>query len=439
LREQEAEQYLACYFPPEYQPTADLFAEYRRKVREEAPSCGEHHSDGAAARLIPSGDPMPEVVRRAYARHAPAVDGDLAAVFARAVSVLEAPSKTRRELPDLPISVLCDEIWQHHSNLRYRFDVEQESGRLAYLRWLVDQGAAELGIPTIFLEQARLAVNRQRIRELESDDEPIELSPPPGADPDVPQPPATSDALAGLIAAHDAERDRMRRLQADIRLLVSSNKSLRRDVLSLRVRRWRDEETIHALEDELAQTRDALKQRSQKLARLRIWFGLPFADWLRRSPRPSTAEIERRELLEGDGPFFRRGFLVGETAAIVGTTVQRIKSAPSGTMIFGPYINLPTGRYAVTIDARLYQRLPLLANFKVDVVCNGAQRIVEARRFHLHSLARWRRFELVFSVRHGQGYPDFEIRIWARKQTPLEIGRIGIYELAGKTGTVLAA
>ena len=42
-----------------------------------------------------------------------------------------------------------------------------------------------------------------------------------------------------------------------------------------------------------------------------------------------------------------------------------------------------------------------------------------------------RRFELVFTVCEGDDYPDFEMRIWARMGTALEIGRIDLYELPG--------
>ena len=34
-----------------------------------------------------------------------------------------------------------------------------------------------------------------------------------------------------------------------------------------------------------------------------------------------------------------------------------------------------------------------------------------------------------FTVGAGEDYPDFEVRIWARKGTPLEIGRIDLYRL----------
>src|SRR5205807_387822 len=83
--------------------------------------------------------------------HAPAVDGDASEVFARGVSVLNTPSRTRADLPDLPITILYDEIWQHHADLRHRFAVDQANGRVAYLQWLVESGATELGLPAAFL------------------------------------------------------------------------------------------------------------------------------------------------------------------------------------------------------------------------------------------------------------------------------------------------
>ena len=444
LREEDAEQYLARHFPTEYRPFTGLFAEYRKKVEDEGPFCAADLPGAAAERRPPAPEAVPEVVRRAFARYGPAVDGDGAAVFARAVDILNAPSGAHRDLPDLPITILYDEIWQRHGDLRYRFAVDRERGRLSYLRWLVELGATELAIPAIFLVSARATVDRARLRELEAGDE--EAGTPAAiGDPGVPALPAAADTLASLIVARDTDRDRITRQQADIRLLARSNKGLRREVLGLRVHRWRDEERIQALDKELAQTRearDAATRRSRDLAAeiatLRSGFRLRFADWFARPPQPVPAEPARPEILGGEAPFFKRGFLVGETAASGTATVKRIKNAPSGTMIFGPYLTLPAGRYAATIDARLYRRLPVSANFTVEVVCDGAQRVVERRRFRLYSLAGWRRFEVVFRVWDGEDYPDFEIRIWARRGTPLEIARIDLHELTDKTATAPA-
>ena len=267
------------------------------------------------------------------------------------------------------------------------------------------------------------------------------------ADPGLPVPPAAADApdpldmITALIAARDAERDRTRRQDNDIALLVANNKALRREVQALRVRGWRDAERIQALETELAQTwraRDSDNRYNRLLAdeitTLRSQSGRrpawsPLAGWLRAPPRSNLTECARRPLLAGDGPFFQRGFLLGDAAEIAGTTVKRLKHAPSGMLIFGPYVNLPAGTYAVTLDARLYQRLPASSNFKLDVVCDDAQRSVGLCWFRLYSFARWRSFELIFTVSEGEDHSDFEIRIWARNGTPLEIGRIDVYRL----------
>ncbi len=258
--------------------------------------------------------------------------------------------------------------------------------------------------------------------------------------------PASADTIGALIAARDAERDRIRLQQNDIRLLVSSNKGLRREVQSLRVRRWRDEENIQELEKELAQTRraqEAATRRSRQLAeevamlRSRPW--QPLADWLRQRPRATPTETGRRQILTGDGPFFKRGFLLGEAAAVTGATVKRIKTAPSGNLIFGPYIHLPPGTYAVTIDARLYQRLPVSTNFRIEVVRDSAQHIVGLRKFGLYAFAGWRSFDIDFTVSEGEDSPDFEVRIWARRGTPLEIGRIDLHQLTGEPPAATAA
>jgi hypothetical protein len=451
LPEEDCEQYLAGYFPAEHHTFAGLFAEYQQKVREEGRSFEDPAPDGADERRAPTRDPVPALIRSAYARHAPAVDGEMSEVLAHAVSVLGAPSTARADLPDLPLTILCDEIWQLHADLRFRFDVDRASGRLAYLRWLVEAGAEQLAIPAAFLGTARSAVERERIRVLEAADEaPDEMAAlsPPIADPGHPELPASADTVAALIAARDAERDRIRLQQNDIRLLVSSNKGLRREVQSLRVRRWRDEETIQGLEKELAQTRDAHEAATRHGRELADEVALlrspppPLSPpqtrtgWLRRRPRSIPAAPGRRQILAGDGPFFERGFRLGEAAAITGATVRRIKTAPSGNLVFGPYVNLLPGTYGVTIEARLYQRLPVLSNFTVEIARDGAQQVVGLRKFHLHPFAGWRSFDFVFTVSDGEDSPDFEVRIWAHKGMPLEIGRIDLCELtaAGNDG-----
>ncbi len=325
-----------------------------------------------------------DVLRCAYARHGPAVDGNLSEVFAHIVSVLNARSEARVDLPDLPITVLYDEIWQHHADLKYRFDVDQTGGRLAYLQWLGKSGVAELGLPAAFAAPARSIVERERVRQLEAGDEAAGPSP-ALTDPVLPALSASADSIAGLIAARDAERDRIRQRDSDIGLLVSSNKALRRELQALKVRRWRDEETIHALDEELAKTRhtrDAATRRSRQLADevaslSARWCS--FTGWLAARPHANGTGVGRRPILPADTPFFKCGFRLSNAGAIAGTTVKRIKSAPSGMLTFGPYVNLAPGTYAVTVDARLYRRLPVLANFKLDVVCDDARQTIACR------------------------------------------------------------
>ena len=270
------------------------------------------------------------------------------------------------------------------------------------------------------------------------------VQPPSLADPSLPALPDGPEAIAALIAARDVERDRTRRQDNDIALLVASNKALRREVQALRVRSWRDAESALALEAELVQTRharDNANLRSRALAdevatlRSRSWYRsawAPLAGWLAARPRSNPTEFARCPVLAGDGPFFQRGFLLGDAAEIAGSTVRRTKRAPSGMLIFGPYVNLPTGTYAVTLDARLYQHLPVSTSFKLDVVCADARRSVGWRWCRLHSFARRRDFELNFTVWEGEDYSDFEIRVWARNGTPLEIGRMDLYRLTGE-------
>jgi len=240
--------------------------------------------------------------------------------------------------------------------------------------------------------------------------------------------PEAAETISGLIAARDAERDRARRQDSDIRLLVGSNKALRREGQAMLVRSRRDEETIRALETELTQTRrarDSAGRRSRLLADEVVAL-------LGARPRSSWTEFAGRAILKGDGAFFQRGFILGDAARIAGTTVKRIKRAPAGVLIFGPYVTLHPGTYAVTLDARLYQHPPVSTSFKLDVVCDGSRQIVGLRWCRLYALARWRRFELTFTICEGDDYPDFEMRIWARKGTPLQIGRIDLYQLTGE-------
>ena len=171
VREQDWEEYLASYFRSGYQPFAQIFADYQEKVREEG-RFGAELSPGVYGEVLtPSGEAVPDLVRSAYARHGPTVEGHAREVFARAVAVLNAPSKIRADLPDLPITVLYDEIWQRQADLRYRFDLNGESGRLAYLRWLVEFGVAGLGIPADFATPARSALESRRLRQTEPGEE----------------------------------------------------------------------------------------------------------------------------------------------------------------------------------------------------------------------------------------------------------------------------
>jgi hypothetical protein len=435
LREQDWEQYLARYFDREYQPLAGLFADYQNKVQGEG-QFGEERARGVYGEVLtPFGKPVPDLLRSAYERHGPAVDGDASLVFARALSVLNAPSKTRADLPDLPITALYDEIWQRHADLRYRFDVDQPGGRLAYLQWLVECGAAQLGLPAAFVTPARAALETERLRQLEAGDaaavpSPAVAHPDSPELPEAPDTPDTSDPVAALIAARDAARDRVRVLDQDVRLLLGNNKALRRDAQALRMRHWRDEERIEALAAELAQTRrerDGARWRSRRLSDAVAAARSRSSGW--RAPGGRRTDLARQPVLAGDGPFFQRGFLLSEAGAIAGTTVRRAKAAPSGMLVFGPYVSLPAGTYAVTLDARLYQRLPVSTSFTLDVVCDDAQQVVGLRWFRLHSIGGQRSFELIFTVWEGEDYADFEIRIWARKGTPLEIGRIDLHRL----------
>jgi hypothetical protein len=438
LREQDWEQYLARYFDREYQPLAGVFADYQDKVQGEGRIGGEPAPRVYGAVLTPFGKPVPDLLRSAYERHGPSVDGDPSEVFARAVAVLNAPSNSRADLPGLPITALYDEIWQRHADLRYRFDVDQPGGRLAYLQWLVECGAAELAIPAAFVTAASGAVQSERLRQLEAGDAVAVPGPGAGAPPASSKPPEMSGPTAALIAARDAAQDRIRRLDHDVRLLVGSNKALRRDAQALRVRRWRDEERIEAFAAELNETRrerDGARWRGRRLtdevAALRRQ--LPSS-----SPphKIALADFAHQPILAGEGPFFQRGFLLGEAAAIAGTSVKRTKAAPSGMLVFGPYVNLPAGTYAVTLDARLYRRLPVSTSFKLDVVCDDARQVFGLHWCRLRSVGGRRSFELIFTVWEGEYYTDFEIRIWARKGTPLEIGRIDLYRLTEEPSAV---
>lgn len=434
-REQDWEQYLARYFHGEHQPFAGLFADYQKKLQGE-----DRFGEARAVRvygevLAPCGTPIPDLLRSAYERHGPAVDGNASEVFACAVAVLNAPSPARAELSGLPMTALYGEVWERHADLRYRFDVDRADGRLAFLRWLVDAAATELGIPAVFMAPAQSALESDRRRRIEVRDA-AAAARAGVADPGLPQLPDAADTVAALIAARDAERDRLSRQDDHIRMLVGSNQALRREAHALRVQSGREEETIQALDKELAQAKRARnsairhgRRLAGEIAVLRTRRSYGFAGRLGARQVAGTSSV-RRPVLDGEGPFFRRGFLLGDAAAITGTTVRRIKTAPSGMLIFGPYVAVPSGTYSVTLDARLYQRRLALSRFKLDVVCDESRQIVGSRWFRPDALARWRRFELLFTVWDDQVFADFEVRIWARRGIPLEIGTIELHRLA---------
>ena len=67
IRAQDAEQYLARYFRSDYQPFSGLFAEYRKKVREEdGGGDGQPPATVYSQVLSPAGEPVPDLIRQAY-------------------------------------------------------------------------------------------------------------------------------------------------------------------------------------------------------------------------------------------------------------------------------------------------------------------------------------------------------------------------------------
>src|SRR5204863_1117953 len=125
-------------------------------------------------------------------------------------------------------------------------------------------------------------------------------------------------------------------------------------------------------------------------------------------------------------------------AEIAGNAVKRRRDAPSGMLVYGPYVALAPGVYAVAIDARLYQLLPAWGEVKLDVVRDQAQQVVAKRNYRLYSLRGWRHFELTFDVLEGEASPDFEIRVWTRQGTPLEVAAIDLYQLSDEPSRSIA-
>jgi hypothetical protein len=198
---------------------------------------------------------------------------------------------------------------------------------------------------------------------------------------------------------------------ADIRLLISEVKALRREVQSLRVRCWQSEDRATDLESAL---RAAEAERQQALHSL----------------REREAELAALQRLSSGGAFFERGFRLGDGVAVAGRAARRPRHMPSGTMVFGPYVRLRPGRYAATIAARLYEPLPFCAQFTADVVCAGGQHLIAARRFRVLSSIPARSREFAFTVPEGLDHSDFEVRIWARRGAPLEVSQIELRQLS---------
>jgi hypothetical protein len=148
----------------------------------------------------------------------------------------------------------------------------------------------------------------------------------------------------------------------------------------------------------------------------------------------ASPDAGRRQLIDGHGPFFERGFQRSDAAMVAGTAIRRVKDAPSGTLIYGPYIRLCAGTYAVAVEARRYQRLPPLTSFKLEVVHDGAQQVIAIRQFRVYRRAEWQRFETVFTIRDGEESADFEFRVWGYKGSRLEIGAIDLYQLPPTVG-----
>ena len=198
---------------------------------------------------------------------------------------------------------------------------------------------------------------------------------------------------------------------ADIRRLISGIKKLRREAQTLRLRCWQGEDRIAELE---AALREAEAARQGSLDRLRELEG----------------EIAALRCFAGGSPL-ACGFRPGEGAMLAGGAVRRAKAAPSGTMIFGPYIRLSPGRYVVTLRARLYEPAAAAASFTVDAVYGCGQRVIAVRHFRAWPLLPARTCRLAFWT--TEEINDFETRVWARAGTPLEISRIALHPIGAAT------
>jgi hypothetical protein len=200
---------------------------------------------------------------------------------------------------------------------------------------------------------------------------------------------------------------------AETRRLIADIKVLHREAESLRVRCWQGEDRVAELEDALCA---AEAQHQELLDRL----------------RELQTQIAALRCFAGGAPV-ECGFRLGEGAKLAGSAVRRTKTAPSATMIFGPYVRLRPGRYAATVTARLYEPVAVPASFAVEVVCGGGQHVIAVRHFQAWPLLPARPRRLIFTVPDGLDRDDFEVRIWARRGTPLEISRIALHPLSATT------
>lgn len=105
------------------------------------------------------GSPIPTIVRDAYGRLNPPRAWAREELFGQGLALVMGPSSEAPVFAGVTMTELYAHIWQSRPDLRHH-DLFSRKGQIGFLRWLVEHGAGDYGLPDEALEPAQLSIER---------------------------------------------------------------------------------------------------------------------------------------------------------------------------------------------------------------------------------------------------------------------------------------
>ena len=148
---QSAEDYLRQIFPPGCALILPLLADYAERVRAE-PATPKNACSALATFHLPSGEPIPAIVKSAYMQHAKSTTESRARIVEESLKILNAPSEAWPQRSGQTITVLFDWLWRTQAeDWRRAHDLATAAGWQRFKAWLRGGGAAYHAIPPAYL------------------------------------------------------------------------------------------------------------------------------------------------------------------------------------------------------------------------------------------------------------------------------------------------